>query len=76
MNEKNSRRGKNRNEGATVFRTQTKPDGTTHEYFNRGRNDGAQHGHRVTINHGTPDEKTIYVRDNDGTEYNVSGSKD
>jgi hypothetical protein len=66
---------KSKNKGATVFKTQTKPDGTTHEYFNRGKEDGAGHGHRVTINFGTAEEKTIYVRDNDGVEYDVSGSK-
>ena len=61
----------NRNEGATVFKTQTKPDSTTHEYFNRGAKDGARHGHRVTRNFGTPREETVYVRDNDGIEYDV-----
>lgn len=67
---------KTRNEGASVFKTQTKADGTTHEYFNRGRVDGPQHGHRVTINHGTPKEQTIYVRDNDGVEYDVRPKRD
>jgi hypothetical protein len=61
----------NENEGATVFKTQTKADGTTHEYFNCGARDGARHGHRVTRNFGTPYEETIYVRDNEGTEYDV-----
>ena len=64
-----------RNKGASVFKTQTKPDGTTHEYFNRGKVDGSQHGHRVTINFGTPEEETIYVRDNDGVEYDVRKRK-
>jgi hypothetical protein len=64
-----------RNKGASVFRTQTKPDGTTHEYFNRGSIDRARHGHRVTINFGTPEEETIYVRDNDGVEYDVRKKK-
>jgi hypothetical protein len=62
---------KSRNIGFGVFKNQPKPDGTTHEYFNRGSQDGAQHGHRVTVNHGTPDEGTIYVRDNEGVEYDV-----
>jgi hypothetical protein len=64
-----------RNRGASVFKTKTKPDGTTHEYFNRGSIDGARHGHRVTINFGTPEEETIYVRDNDGVEYDVREKK-
>lgn len=57
-----------KNHGATVFKTQNKPDGTTHEYFNRGSQDGGNHGHRVT-NTATGD--AIYVRDNDGTTYDV-----
>jgi len=65
----------NKNKGASVFKTKTKADGTTHEYFNRGSKDGARHGHRVTRNYGTPKEETIYVRDNEGTEYDVSKKK-
>jgi hypothetical protein len=68
-------RGVSRNKGASVFKTQTKPDDTTHEHFNRGGIDGAQHGHRVTRNFGTAEEETIYVRDNDGIEYDVGRHK-
>ena len=58
-----------KNEGASVFKTQEKADGTTHEYFNRGSEDGGDHGHRVTD---TESGDAKYVRDNDGTTYDVS----
>lgn len=60
-----------KNDGASVFKTQNKPDGTTHEYFNRS-GDGADHGHRVTE---SDTGKTVYVRDNEGTTYEKPDSE-
>lgn len=59
--------GENKNEGASVFKEKTGDDGNKDEYFNRGSEDGADHGHRVTDSEG----KEEYVRDNEGTEYDV-----
>ena len=60
-----------KNKGAEVFETKDKPDGPTHELFNRGSGDGGNHGHRVTD---TDTGDTKYVRDNDGDVY-VDDSK-
>jgi hypothetical protein len=60
-------------ERSTAFESKDRDDdsGKTDTYFNRGSEDGPNHGHVVTSNDG---ETTHYARDEDGNEY-VNDSK-
>lgn len=63
-----------KNQGATSWappKERSDGSGKSDEYFNRGSEDGANHGHRVT----NSDDSTEYVRDNNGTEYEKPDSE-
>ena len=63
-----------KNQGATAWGEKTERSdgsGKSDEYFNRGSEDGGNHGHRVT----NSDDTTEYVRDNEGTEYEKPASE-
>lgn len=55
-----------------AFKDEERDDGKREVTFNRGSEDGGDHGHVVTSNDG---ETTHYARDVEGNEY-VDDSKD
>jgi len=59
----------------TAFATEERDDGKRDIYFNRGKEDGADHGHVVESTGDDGQTDYHYVRDTDGNVY-VDDSKD